>query len=82
MKNFEFHVQYKADSWYPLVDGALPAKDEQTGRELLGKSVRWTALPPSTPVGWRGPMVRWKAVDAAPDLFHVNEHVEARDFEG
>lgn len=82
MKNFEFDVQYKAHSWYPLVDGALPARDEQTGRELLGKSVPWTALPPSTPVGWRGPMVRWKAVEAAPDLFHVSGHVEARDFEG
>ena len=44
-KKFEFEVEYKSGSWYPLRDGYLPASDEQTERPLLGKRLHWSALP-------------------------------------
>ncbi len=61
------HVQVRpGGAWYPLdADGTLPAKDGQGFFRLLGRPVHWTALPPSTRVGWRGPMMLWSSV-AAP----------------
>ena len=80
-KKFEFEVEYKSGSWYPLRDGYLPASDEQTERPLLGKRLHWSALPKTTPIGWRGPMVLWENLENAPMLFHVSGAVTFHDFE-
>jgi hypothetical protein len=67
---FEFHVEInRSDNWYPLQDGSLPAKDPQGFVKLLGKKMHWTALDPTTHVGYRGPMIAWSALKKSPKVF-------------
>lgn len=64
-------VEFKPGSWYPLTDGALPAKDPQSYfKRLLGKRVAWEQLPSATHVGWRGPMVRWSDLPKLPPVWY------------
>ena len=39
--NFEFEIEYKKNNWYPLINGTLPAEDEQDFSELLGVEKNW-----------------------------------------
>jgi len=67
---FEFHVEInKSDNWYPLQDGSLPAKDPQGFVKLLGKKMEWTAMSPSTHVGYRGPMLAASSLKKLPPVF-------------
>ena len=67
---FEFHVEInKSDTWYPLQDGSLPAKDPQGFVKLLGKKMDWTAMSPTTHVGYRGPMLEVAALKKLPPVF-------------
>ena len=66
---FEFDVEFATDRWYPLKNGRLPARDPQGLFALLGRETPWAALPPSTHVGWRGPMVPWDAVAKMPAVY-------------
>jgi len=67
---FEFHVEVnKKDTWYPLQDGSLPAKDPQGFVKLLGKETHWTSMSPSTHVGYRGPMLAAAALKKLPPVF-------------
>jgi hypothetical protein len=72
---FEFHVEYEKGRWYPLQDGYLPAKDEQWGHKLLGKKTSWKNMPPTTAVGFRGPMVRVADLKRLPDFYIYEEFV-------
>lgn len=62
---FEWEVEYAPGRWYPLEGGVLPAVDSQmaalfgVARPLLGVAVAWDDLRAGTPVGWRGPALRW-----------------------
>ena len=67
---FEFHVEIEnRNDWYPLRDGALPAKDPQGFLKLLGKRTPWTAMDTATHVGYRGPMILWPAVKKGPPVY-------------
>jgi hypothetical protein len=57
--DFEFDIEYKKNSWYPLINGILLARDHQGFLELLGKDKNWLEFPKSTHIGWRGPMIMW-----------------------
>jgi hypothetical protein len=70
---FEFHVEYEKGRWYPLRNGYLPAKDDQLGHALLGKKTHWTKMPPTTAVGFRGPMVRVSDLKSLPDFYVYEE---------
>lgn len=61
--NFEFHIEYKKDYFYPLKDGKILIDEPQ---ELFNKSSvekDWTEYDDNTHVGWRGPMLKWKFVE-------------------
>lgn len=64
----DLHVEYAPCQFYPLNDGVLPARDEQTDRELLGSATRAEEMDPKTLVGWRGPMIRWSNVERIPRI--------------
>lgn len=57
---FEFHIEYKKNCWYPLKDGKLPDKDGQ-GFANFGDSAgkHYSEFEGSRRVGWRGPMIMW-----------------------
>jgi hypothetical protein len=55
---FEFHVRLP-NLWYPLKNGILPAKDDQTIFELYDKPIKWQDMPTTIPIGFRGPMIVW-----------------------
>lgn len=72
--DFEFHIEYKKDSWYPLRDGKLPAEDEQHVAELYGKEMDWTEFPTTTHIGWRGPMIKWKKLSKMSNIYWYNQY--------
>lgn len=62
---WHFHVEYEEDCWYPLDnDHRIPQECWQTGEKLFGTNAgkSWRELPPSTRLGWRGPMLPYKHV--------------------
>lgn len=70
---FEFHVEIdKRDEWFPLREGALPAKDPQGFLKLFGQRVSWKSMDLDTHVGYRGPMVAQSTLRTLPPLFWYN----------
>ena len=65
--NFEFEIEYKKNNWYPLINGTLPAEDEQGFSQLLGIEKNWSEFPKKTHIGWRGPIILWN------DLKHLDK---------
>jgi hypothetical protein len=57
--DFEFEIEYKKNNWFPLINGILPAEDEQGFSELLGVEKSWSEFPKNTHIGWRGPFILW-----------------------
>ena len=74
--DFEFDIEYKNNSWYPLENGFLPGKKEIPsfimGGLLDGKKKRWNKLPKDTNVGWRGPMILWNELDTLPNCYYFD----------
>lgn len=68
-RNFEFHVEYEKDNWYPLINGTLPDKCEQMGYSLLDKEYKWYELSENICIGYRGPMIMWNDVDLMPKIY-------------
>lgn len=60
--DFDFHVEYKENKWYPLKNGILPEKDEQHIITLLDKETHITEFPLDTHIGYRGPIIIWKEI--------------------
>ncbi len=57
----EFHIEYKKNSWYPLMDKdgtCLPSKDE-FGKKFYGPR-HYEGFAKNTRVGWRGPIIEFK----------------------
>jgi len=69
LKEFELEVQYKKDSWYPLINGSLPAKCVQMNYNLLDKKYKWHELPEDICVGFRGPMIMYNDLDFLPSIY-------------
>ena len=67
--NFEFHVEYKEDNWYPLTNGVLPAKDEQQICTLLNNEKHITEFTEDTHVGYRGPIMFWKEIKKLDKIY-------------
>ena len=74
LNSFEYHVEYEKGEWYPLSNGVLPAKDSQFGTALLGKTTTWKEMPATTPVGFRGPMVRYSDLKKMPMFYVFHEN--------
>lgn len=69
LENFEFHVEYKQDSWYPLRNGELPEADPQgIARFGFGKPKHWTEFSVDTGIGYRGPILLWSKVKDLPNI--------------
>ena len=67
---FEFDLEYKRDSWYPLNNGCLPARDPQGFSDFNYNVPKpWQDFSATTRVGWRGPMLLWDKVDDQPDVY-------------
>lgn len=72
--DFEFHVEYKQDHWFPLEEGKLRKKSmdeegwnkcydstiDEGAKSFIGKNVR---------VGWRGPMIKTSDLNKVKKLF-------------
>ena len=60
---FEFHVNYKEELWYPLNRTDLPeiSQFENCPRNIY-------EFPPTTRLGWRGPMVELEKIKDYPIL--------------
>lgn len=71
--DFEFHIEYKKDSWYPLKDGYLPGYDPQGFSEFPWENKQkqhWTSFPETTCVGWRGHFVLWSKLEEMPNIIY------------
>jgi hypothetical protein len=60
--NFNFDIEYKENSWFPLTNGILPAKDEQKMFTLLDTEKHITDFPLNMHLGYRGPIIIWKDI--------------------
>lgn len=60
--NFEFHIEYDYNKWYPLKEGILPAKDEQHMFTLLNKNKHISEFSEDTHLGYRGPIMMWNEI--------------------
>jgi len=69
--SFEFEIEYKKNSWYPLKNGILPATDEQGFSELLGEDKSWIDFPKNTHIGWRGPMILWENLKKIEKVYYL-----------
>lgn len=64
-----FHVEYMKGNWYPLLNEHLPSNDIQGIFPLLGKKVHWRDMNRHTPIGWRGPLIKWDDIDKLPNVY-------------
>ena len=69
--NFEFDIQYDKHNWYPLLNGILPAEDEQGFSKLLGVTKSWSEFPKTTHIGWRGPMILWSNLTKLEKIYRL-----------
>lgn len=74
VKDFEFHVEYKNNHWFPLKDGRLPMKLMK--REGCDKCYNSTVDEPASSfiqkdgrIGWRGPMIKKENLKILPKFF-------------
>lgn len=72
--DFEFHLEWESRKWYPVTQGCLPARDPQgfSAFEFAGPK-HFSSFPPSTRVGWRGPMVLWSGLHAWPRVWKTRQ---------
>jgi len=69
-KDFEFDLEYQKDMWYPLQDGCLPPQDSQGFSTFKFDTHKpWEEFPPSTRVGFRGPMLLWQKLSQTPKVW-------------
>ncbi len=69
--DFEFEVEYAPSNWYPLKNGALPAKDPQGFASFSYDAPKlWDAFPSDTRIGYRGPMILRKFVGQLPNIYY------------
>jgi hypothetical protein len=68
--NFEFHVEYKKNYWYPFDNGKLPKADPQ-GVFIIPSDIPrdYREFPKNTCLGWRGPMLKWELVATQPEVY-------------
>jgi len=70
-QNFEFHIEWIPDHWYPLRNGILKSDEQFTFPvEFEGKS--WKEFPLNTRIGWRGPMIQKKYLKYFPLIYKEN----------
>lgn len=76
--NFNFHINYAPECWYPLNNkGLLPKKDPQGFSIFTDNTIRdWREYPIDTLIGWRGEMLKWDDVITAPPLYYNEEVYE------
>jgi len=66
---FEFHIEFEDDCWYPLKNGYLPATDRQKICKFpWTKPQHWSVFPESTRIGFRGHCLKWSTLDDMPDI--------------
>jgi hypothetical protein len=64
-EEFEFHIEYLPNYWYPLKNGKLPEEDPQRMFKILSNpdiKRHWQEYDKNTRIGWRGPMIPWNIV--------------------
>jgi len=69
--DFEFEIEYKKNNWYPLINGILPAEDEQGFFQLLGHNKSWSQFSKSTHIGNRGPMILWSNLKKLKKVYFI-----------
>ena len=71
--DFEFHIEYCKNHWYPLKNGKLPESDPKGIAYLLNNSFvkkNWKNYDKNTLIGWRGPMIPFKFIDNSIYIYH------------
>tara|TARA_Y100000996_G_scaffold136444_1_gene103734 strand:- start:1457 stop:2254 length:798 start_codon:yes stop_codon:yes gene_type:complete len=63
-----FHIQYAKDNWYPLINDYLP-KYGDTG-PLLNIQTHWKEFDVNTPIGWRGPLIKWSNIEKIGKIWY------------
>lgn len=59
----EFHIEFKKDMWYPLINGKVPR-----GKWTMGTPEDWDKYPTNTRIGWRGPSIDKNTMKLLPDI--------------
>jgi len=68
---FEFHIEWKNNSWYPLKDGKLQS-DEQFTFPIEFENKSWNDFNIMTRIGWRGPMLLKKHLKYLPKIYNMD----------
>jgi hypothetical protein len=71
--DFEFHVEYKINNWYPFKNGILPAKDNQGIFTLLNKDKHIKDFSGKTHLGYRGPIILWDKIKDLDKVYNMFE---------
>lgn len=70
---FEFHIEFNKNHWYPLTNGRLPLTDDQGFSDFGEKSGwHWSQFPLDTRIGWRGPMIVTSKIKMLPKVYYEN----------
>ena len=69
--DFEFHVEYKKNNWYPFTNGILPAKDNQGIFTLLNKDKHIKDFSEKTHLGYRGPIILWDKIKNLDKVYNM-----------
>jgi hypothetical protein len=75
--DFEFHVEYKPDHWFPFQGGILAGVEglpewnipSPVPASIRGK--KWNEFPPETRIGWRGPAIDMRNLATMPDVYEA-----------
>jgi len=70
-QNFEFHIEWKKDNWYPLKNGKLES-DEQFIFPSEFENRSWESFSSETRIGWRGPMILKKWYKYLPKVYNMD----------
>ena len=76
-----FHIQYAKDNWYPLINDYLP-KYGDIG-PLLNIQTHWKEFDVNTPIGWRGPLIKWSNIEKIGKIWYdetKDEYVPPRRY--
>lgn len=70
INNFEFHIEYAPECWYPVENSYFPESDIQGVCDFkFDRPIHWSEFPDKTRIGYRGPMLTVEKMNKQPDIY-------------
>lgn len=81
LEDFEFHIEYRPDCYYPLTNGKLIASGDDDNEYLVQHNDQaWDTFPDECRVGYRGPIIPDIFIDSLPKIYHLGHRYVCVEF--